>query len=521
MAVPQSDAVLAGRYRLDGKIAVGGMGEVWRGEDTVLARPVAIKLIRTEFAGDAETLTRFRAEARHSAALSHPGIAHVYDYGEDGPTGSPFIVMELVNGPSLTELLAGGPLPPGRVMDVVAQAATALAAAHAAGLVHRDIKPGNILIARGGTVKITDFGIAYAAGSAPLTRTGTLIGTPAYLAPERIAGSPGSPASDLYALGIVAYECLAGTLPYSGTPVQVTLEYSRRGLPPLPDSIPAPVAALVTELTARDPAARPASAAQVAAHARQLRDALPYGALPSVPSPFESRPFAGPPFEAQPFAGPPFGAQPFGAQPSFEPPGGTQHSGLTVEPVAVWAAGPPRSLADTEPPTLTDLARMGADGLPPGPQPAWRGRRRSRGPALLAVAAVAVVAVVGGWMLARDISSASPTQGSGSSSHAPATGSGHQAQTPAAPVVNTVYVNGQGLIGLPVSQAVQQVRQLGLTVQVVLIPSLDQRPGTVLSVEPSGQVQPGSTVVLDAAVSPLRQRHRPTAGGGNGGLVGG
>jgi len=504
MAVPQSDAVLAGRYRLDGKIATGGMGEVWRGEDTVLARPVAIKLIRAEFAGDTETLTRFRAEARHSAAVSHSGIAHVYDYGEDGPKGSPFIVMELVNGPSLTELLAGGPLPPGRVMDVVAQAATALAAAHAAGLVHRDIKPGNILIARGGIVKITDFGIAYAAGSAPLTRTGALIGTPAYLAPERIAGSPGSPASDLYALGIVAYECLAGTLPYSGTPVQVTLAYSRRGLPPLPDSIPASVAALVTELTARDPAARPASAAQVAAHARQLRDALPYGTLPSVP----------------------FGAQSFGAQ-SFQPPGaqGAQHSGLTVEPVAVWAAGPPKSLADTEPPTLTDVARMGADGLLPGQQPGWRGERRSRRPALLAVAAVAVVAAVGGWIVAHDVSAATPTQGSGTSSHSPATGSGHQAQTPAAPVDNTIDVNGQGLIGLPVSQAVQQVRQLGLTAQVVLIPSLDQRPGTVLSVDPSGQVQPGSTVTLDTAVSPLRQRHHPGDDGdgnqGDGGIIGG
>jgi serine/threonine protein kinase len=505
MAVPQSDAVLAGRYRLDGKIAVGGMGEVWRGEDTVLARPVAIKLIRAEYAGDAETLTRFRAEARHSAALSHPGIAHVYDYDEAGPNGSPFIVMELVDGPSLTELLAGGPLPPGRVMDIVAQAATALAAAHAAGLVHRDIKPGNILIARGGVVKLTDFGIAYAAGSAPLTRTGALIGTPAYLAPERVAGSPGTPASDLYALGIVAYECLAGTLPYSGTPVQVTLAYARRGLPPLPPSIPAPVAELVTELAARDPAARPASAAQVAAHARQLRDALPYGALPSAAMPFAGQPFADPHGAAQP-----------------EP----QHSGLTVEPVAVWAAGPPKSLADTEPPTLTDFPRMGSDGAP-GPQPAWRGARRSRRPALLAIAAVAAVAAVGGWMVAHDVSGATPTQGSGASSHSPATGSGHQAQTPAAPVVNTIDVNGQGLIGLPVSQAVQQVRQLGLAVQVVLIPSADQRPGTVLSVDPSGQVQPGSTVTLDTAVSPARQRHHPgdggtgNQGGGDNGLVGG
>ena len=168
--------VLAERYRLEERIAAGGAGEVWRGRDTVLARAVAVKLLRPEYAQHPETLARFRAEARHAAGVSHPGIAQVYDYGEDR---QPFLVMELVEGPSLAAvLLARGPLDASTVMDVAAQAATALGAAHAVGLVHRDIKPGNLLLDPGGRVKITDFGIAHAAGSAPLTRTGTLIGTP-------------------------------------------------------------------------------------------------------------------------------------------------------------------------------------------------------------------------------------------------------------------------------------------------------------------------------------------------------
>ena len=189
---------MAGRYRLDERIAAGGVGEVWRGHDAVLDRAVAIKLLRPEYAQHSETLARFRAEAHHAAVVAHPGIAQVYDYGEDG---QPFLIMELVNGPSLAAVLADGPLNAGRAMDIVAQTATALAAAHSAGLVHRDIKPANLLIGPGGQVKITDFGIANAAGSAPLTRTGALVGTPAYLAPERVAGESATPASDLYSLG--------------------------------------------------------------------------------------------------------------------------------------------------------------------------------------------------------------------------------------------------------------------------------------------------------------------------------
>jgi eukaryotic-like serine/threonine-protein kinase len=266
--------LLGRRYRLDGRIAAGGMGEVWRATDLVLARPVAVKLLRYGYAGEGVELARFRAEARHAGSLSHPGIAQVYDYHEAEPPVPPYLVMELVDGPSLATLLAKGPLDPARTMDVIAQAARALQAAHMAGLVHRDIKPGNVLVSRSGQVKVTDFGIAHAAGAAPLTRPGALIGTPAYLAPEQIAGAHATPAADLYALGIVAFRCLTGRLPFDGPPLAVAMAQQDKPLPPLPPSVPAEVAALVAELTAKDPWARPVGAGEVAQRAEQLRTAL-------------------------------------------------------------------------------------------------------------------------------------------------------------------------------------------------------------------------------------------------------
>jgi hypothetical protein len=270
--VPASPGVpLEGRYRLDAPIAAGGMGEVWRATDLVLDRPAAVKLLRPGYAGHEEDLARFRAEARHTGLLSHPGIAKVYDYRDGDP---PYLVMELVDGPSLARLLDDGPVAPALTMSLIAQAARALQAAHAAGLVHRDIKPGNMLVSRGRYVKITDFGIAYAVGSTPLTRPGVLMGTPAYLAPERAAGMPATPAADLYALGIVAYQCLTGRVPFHGEPLAVALAHREQPLPPLPASVPADVAALVADLTAKEPSARPASAAEVAERAEHVRAAL-------------------------------------------------------------------------------------------------------------------------------------------------------------------------------------------------------------------------------------------------------
>src|SRR5499427_2921360 len=262
---------LAGRYRLDEPIASGGAGQVWRAVDLVLGRQVAVKLLRPAAAGDPEARARFRAEARNASRLSHPGVAQVHDYGEDSSPDVPFLVMEFVDGPSLAAVLAGGPLEPGQVMDLIAQVAAGLHAAHSAGLVHRDIKPANLLITRDGQVKITDFGIASVTGGAPLTSTGIVVGTPAYLAPERAAGGSATPASDLYSLGVVGYECLTGAPPFRGSALEVAEAHLRFSIPALPITVPAGAGALVAALTAKNPGHRPRSALEVAERAGQLR----------------------------------------------------------------------------------------------------------------------------------------------------------------------------------------------------------------------------------------------------------
>ena len=265
--------LLAGRYVLDEPIGVGGYCEVWRATDTVLTRQVAVKLLHAGYASQGEALVRFKAEARHAGALSHENIARVYDYGEPAG-GQSYLVMELVDGPSLADVLARGPLGARPTMDTVAQVAAGLQAAHTAGLIHRDIKPANILFTSGGSVRITDFGIAHAVGSTPVTSTGMVMGTPGYIAPERVSGAQAGPASDLYALGIVAYECLAGSQPFAGGALDVAIAHRDRPLPPLPVSVPAEVAAFVMTLTAKDPAWRPASAGAAADLAGRLRDDL-------------------------------------------------------------------------------------------------------------------------------------------------------------------------------------------------------------------------------------------------------
>lgn len=270
--------LLDSRYSLDEEIGAGGFCEVWRGADTILRRPIAVKLLRAGYAHQPEVQARFKAEARHAGALSHENVARVYDYGESA-CGQAYLVMELLKGPSLATVMAAGPLDAARTMDIVAQVAAGLQAAHSAGLIHRDIKPANILFTSEGTARITDFGIAYAAGSAPLTATGMVMGTPGYIAPEQVAGTRARPASDLYALGIVAFECLTGAQPFSGPPVEVAIAHRDRPLPPLPASLPAEVADFVMVLTAKDPAWRPANAGQVASQARMLRDRLDSGAI--------------------------------------------------------------------------------------------------------------------------------------------------------------------------------------------------------------------------------------------------
>ncbi len=277
-----SDYLLAGRYRLTDRIAAGGMGEVWRGEDDLLNRAVAVKLLPTGRAGDEAFLARFRAEARYSASLSHPGIARVYDYGESAEFGGAYLVMELVNGEPLSAILARADrLSPDATLDIVSQAARALDAAHQAGIVHRDIKPGNILVAAGGTTKITDFGIATAMAAAQashLTETGMVMGTAMYVSPEQATGAPVTDSSDIYSLGVVAYECLAGHPPFTARePLAIAFAHKHEPVPALPPDVPQPVSDLVYHMLAKTPEERPASVRAVADRADVLRDALAMG----------------------------------------------------------------------------------------------------------------------------------------------------------------------------------------------------------------------------------------------------
>ncbi|WP_246877574.1 protein kinase domain-containing protein [Microbacterium maritypicum] len=268
---PTQGVSFGGRYELQSRIAIGGMGEVWEATDHVIGRTVAIKILKDEYMGDPGFLERFRAEARHAALVNHEGIASVFDYGEEN--GSAYLVMELVPGEALSTVLErDGALSADKTLDIVAQTASALQAAHAAGLVHRDIKPGNLLITPDGRVKITDFGIARIADQVPLTATGQVMGTVQYLSPEQASGHPASPATDTYSLGIVAYECLAGKRPFTGeSQVAIAMAQINEPPPPLPPTVPIPVQNLVMAMIAKKPSDRPSSSATVARAAQALR----------------------------------------------------------------------------------------------------------------------------------------------------------------------------------------------------------------------------------------------------------
>ncbi|SFR88269.1 serine/threonine protein kinase [Microbacterium sp. cf046] len=281
---PTQGVTFGGRYELDSRIAIGGMGEVWEATDHVIGRTVAIKILKDEYMGDPGFLERFRAEARHAALVNHEGIASVFDYGEEN--GSAFLVMELVPGEALSTILErDGSLSTDKTLDIVAQTSAALQAAHAAGLVHRDIKPGNLLITPDGRVKITDFGIARIADQVPLTATGQVMGTVQYLSPEQASGHPASPATDTYSLGIVAYEALAGKRPFTGeSQVAIAMAQINEQAPPLPPTVAVPVQNLVMAMIAKKPDERPASAAAVARAATALRRGDVAAAAAAVPA---------------------------------------------------------------------------------------------------------------------------------------------------------------------------------------------------------------------------------------------
>ena len=265
--------VLAGRYTLVRWVGGGSMGEVWEAVDTRMDRPVAVKVLRPAHANDPVALERFSIEARLGAQLDHPGIAKVHDVNVDGRGGEPpWMVQEFVAGEPLTELLRrDGALDPRRAVSIVAQVAEAAYAAHRVRVVHRDLTPRNLLVADDGSVKVTDFGIARFDSGAPLTKAGHVIGTPAYLSPEQVRGMTASPASDVYTLGVVLYECLTGRRPFDGSnPIEVARAHLDKVPPPLPTAIPGPLRAVVIAALAKEPDNRPTAADL----AQRLREAI-------------------------------------------------------------------------------------------------------------------------------------------------------------------------------------------------------------------------------------------------------
>jgi serine/threonine protein kinase len=283
------DVLLGERYRLVRMLGSGGMGSVWEAEDQILGRPVAVKVLSESLAAGERAVRRFEREARAAAPLFGPHIAAVYDFGRS--EGRPYIVMELVRGETLADRLAReGPLPPQEAARIAVQVAQALEEAHAAGIVHRDVKLGNVMLTPSGDVKVMDFGIAAAAWAERVT-TDLVLGTPSYLAPEQAKSEKTTPASDVYALGAVLYEMVAGRPPFVGdSPVAVALAHVRDDPAPLDqvaEGVPPNIAAASMAALAKDPADRPSSAS---AFASMLRE--PTLPLPAIDAAGETTPLA-------------------------------------------------------------------------------------------------------------------------------------------------------------------------------------------------------------------------------------
>ena len=483
----------AGRYRLDSRIATGGMGEVWRATDTVLDRTVAVKVLKPEYADDATFRSRFETEARHAAALHHPGVAAVFDFGEgatgDGGPDRPYLVMELVDGQPLSNLLRpGSPMDPDAAREVVARTAEALGAAHAAGIVHRDVKPANIMVLPDRRVKITDFGIARAADGLALTATGQVMGTPQYLSPEQASGQPATPASDLYSLGVVLFECLAGFRPFTGdSPVTTALAHLRDPVPDLPQFVPADLAVVTRRAMAKSPEDRFADAPAFAAALRDPRAAA----------------------AVAPGAGP-------GAGPGGEPTG--DHTAvLTGFAPAAAGAGAAAAAAGT-PSAYTPL--------PQDPDP---GRRRGT-PwpwVLLALAVLALLILLAVQLgdgeeattgTTNTPSQASPSQSAASESIEPTEEPAPETTEPAVseptePVETPVFIDVDDYVGEPVQDVVAELEALELVVVTEEVENTgDEDAGEVVDVSPADGLVVGDTVTVSFFGDPPPEEEEPEEG---------
>lgn len=492
---PTSGITLGGRYQLTDRIAIGGMGEVWKARDKVLGRLTAVKILKEEYTGDPNFLRRFRAEAQHTALLNHHGVANVYDYGEE--KGSAYLVMELVPGQPLSAILEKeGVLTPERTLGIISQTAAALSAAHAQGLVHRDVKPGNLMITPSGRVKVTDFGIARLADQVPLTATGQVMGTAQYLAPEQATGQQATGSSDIYSLGIIGYEALAGRRPFTGeSQIAIALAQVNDTPPPLPDTIPAPVRALILCMLSKDARQRPTDATALADAADALRRRDTDGALAAVPGLAAfledqglpaSSPEATAPLDYSGMRGTHADGDVEGAA------DGPTTAELPVAPVApavertatgdisatrVPAARPADTRSGAAVPAASPVGDAAQRPAGAGSVPAPAAAPRRRGPRwpLIALLALLLFAVLGALLV--PLLTGGAAGGPGSS-----TASG-------------VQVDAEAYRGRPVGEVRSELERLGLT--VVQEDRDDRQPvGTVVGVNPVGSLQRGETVTL-------------------------
>ena len=526
---PTTGITLGGRFQLTTRIAIGGMGEVWKAKDLVLGRIVAIKVLKEEYTGDPGFLQRFRAEARHTALLNHVGIANVFDYGEE--EGSAYLVMELVPGQPLSSIIEHEQvLSPDRTLSIIAQTARALAVAHAQGLVHRDVKPGNLLITPDGRVKVTDFGIARLADQVPLTQTGQVMGTAQYLSPEQATGQTATGSSDIYSLGVIGYECLSGHRPFSGeSQIAIALAQVNDAPPPLPDTLPSPVRALLMSMLAKDPKERPANAIKLAEAAEAIRNGDISAARAAVPGMLLFDAATGPITAPVDTATAPTGV--IGTQHDSAP---TATSALpvlgagAVGAAAGMAAGG-AGAADANVPQ-GPLARANALAAErnwdqqeeetyddaPSDEPRRKGRSPWTWP-LVALILLLLFALAGFLLNQMGLFSPSgnPTSGTTTSSVPSAspsptrtTPSATPTQTQSTPAPTqetapqTVNIIPEAYLGKPYRTAQSELSALNLDVSVQ--PQVDPTatPGTVIGLSRTGRVEVGTPVVITYAVAP-------------------
>jgi serine/threonine-protein kinase len=469
-------SLLAGRYEITAPIATGGMGEVWKARDRVLDRIVAAKVLKSELTGDPSFLARFRNEARHTAALTHQNIASVYDYGETvddtGTQQLAFLVMEFVEGqPLVTILHDEGALPVDWTLHVLSQSADGLSAAHRAGVVHRDIKPGNLMVRPDGVVKLTDFGIAQARDATPLTRTGMVVGTAQYLSPEQAQGMEVNAASDVYSLGVVAFECLTGARPFDGaSQVAIALAHINRSPPPLPAHVPPAVRLLVERALAKDPADRFPDGG---AFAEAIRRVAAGGTLTPIVGPATT--------PTQVVAG-----------------GSLASSRTQVIPVTGPGAVPATGTAG---PLTGPAGPMPPLQAPPGDD--WDGgdRRPGRGKWVWLATALVLLLLLGGgaWYLL----------GSGNRGRDDAAGSTSASRTTSASPTG-IQLDPAAFIGRPADEVQQKLEAAGILVRreeadedVLASAGRKLDAGDVAGLDPSsGFAAPGSEVTLFVATDP-------------------